>query len=77
MFWAIKSAWSNNEERNIYDKKRLLPLLSLAHATNILYPNVVGESYNQRPNQVGLPCIWENNICDIFACHVTFSWIPC
>ena len=33
---AIKNILSNNEEHNIRDIKRLLPSLSLAHATSIL-----------------------------------------
>jgi hypothetical protein len=78
IFWLL-SRMVGVTMKNIHDIKILLPLLSLAHAINILYihPNVVGKSYIQRPNQVGLPCIWENNICDIFSCHVTFSWIQC
>ena len=41
----MKGVWSNNEEHCIHDITRLLPLLSLAHATSILqiHPNVVGK----------------------------------
>ena len=76
---SILSLWSNNREHNIHDTKRLLPSPSLAHVISIVYilPNVVGKSCLQRPIQVGLPCIWKNNICGIFACHVMFSQIPC
>jgi hypothetical protein len=80
MFWLLsQSLWSNIGEHNIHDTKRLLPLSSLAHAISIVYihSNVVGKSCLRRPIQVGLPCIWKNGICDIFACHVMFSQIQC
>ena len=37
---------------------------------------VVGKSCLQRLILTNFPCIWENNIYDIFTCHATFSWIP-
>lgn len=38
---------------------------------------VVEKSWLQRPIQLGLPCIQEEEKLYIFGCQVTFSRIPC
>ena len=65
---ATKSVWSSNEEHDIHNIKWLLFSLLLAHATSILQIDLdgVGKGDLQRSIQVGLSCIQENVIYDIF-----------
>ena len=42
-----------------------------------MHPDLVGKNCLQRPIQAGLSYIRETGICDIFACNVIFSRIPC
>ena len=57
--------------------KSLLSLLTLAHATSILQIHVVENHCLQRLFSASLPCIWENNICDNFMCHVNKLHVQC